>query len=246
MSLAAKRVKRHIQRTIRDGRRSHSSSSGGGGEQGSHWNRLAASLGERVQALASQGFRSTFESAEHATRTVAGEASRLFATTTPKIDQQPTEVNEEDEDEEAEKQGAGLPAIIPLMAAKQNQGETARHKSSNNQESTLYIKGFLTGSDSQSQFERWTSTHAKLVASHGWGGAAYGYSWQPGTVGSAAGPASGLPIATIAQMLLRYGFKVGPPFFRCLRLSRLTLPPLPPPTRWGQPPSSLARSQTPR
>ena len=71
-------------------------------------------------------------------------------------------------------------------------------------EVTLYVKGFLGRQERPDDFAAWTRQHRSLVARLGWGPAAYGWTWESGSM-------AGIPLPVFS------GLKVGWDVYRLLR-----------------------------
>ena len=59
------------------------------------------------------------------------------------------------------------------------------------EEVTIYVKGFLGRGESPKHFDAWVAGHRHLTRSHAWADAAHGYHWEAGSIRKLALPIAG-------------------------------------------------------
>lgn len=63
----------------------------------------------------------------------------------------------------------GREKLVPLLRSHAEDDEV-----------TIYVKGFLGRGEKPDHFEAWRDSHRRLTESHGWGPRAHGYAWESG------------------------------------------------------------------
>ncbi len=78
-------------------------------------------------------------------------------------------------------------------------------------EVTIYVKGFLGRGESPEHFDSWTAVHRSLVETHDWSRFALGYHWDSGHLQKLAPPiASGAKMAWDIYKLVRHARRIAP------------------------------------